>query len=1471
MLHIDNIINDINNEKEEESKIKQEIHEEIEKPNQSNNQTSINDLIKDISENKIEYENKTHENKNKKIENKEIPNENKEISNQKKEDIQNENLEEENENQIPGIKNPIDFVEYFEVPSIKRIGNIKKSFKLKEHILNEKINFNLLENEPQIELNNQIFKQINENKINILYSKNNYIGIGDINGNVIFFNIENKNKITQKNFPCPLSKTNFVEVTCMNLSVNCDYLFVGYMNGTIAMFDFLTGKNKFLSEKIHPLKDTEDKNPIIDIKCYNFENNIFEILSCDSFGFFKVSVIKKEFLLFFRLISSQDIIKKTVINNNIINFIKTIDFSKEEDENFNKIGKYCVIGDKETVKIYKLSNEIILISTINKPDFIKNEITDASIGFGKPIEKYDPFGNNIEPENILLLAINWSNIIYIYKLLIVNNTISESIILGHYINDSIIYKIGFLTNSILYLFDKKNCLGVLNTRKFKNGELRKREEKNKNNLYQYAELEQRIIDIKGQNYIKIIDPNINEFYFYSIIENGNELNILGRHKITNFKLLNWKLCLSILQKKNEWDDLLAISIQIFQGKLTALSEIPQNINERKKIIGNYLRQLFSQYVNSQINNISNTSFFLHDIIDDKAINNCIDKSIEFCIEIESFDYLFKEIEPIFENKNYADLFLQNLEPYILTNKIINFNLDEQLILNIIDLYKDKNRLDLLSQLLLHINIKSLDTNKIKKKLEELDLITPLIYLYMNGKEENYLIPIYKLFELYINSTPLINFTYYYLLKNVSIKEILSSKQYIGHKLLWYLKLCITGRKFPNSEEKISKEKFKELIPKLTFWMLNDKNLTELCKFDAKDYFIILKNIFSIPELYKILEDYSNENKDNKITVMLLSNNIAKIDDADPKSLVEYLMEMVKSLNNDEILLYLYEFNIKIASKIHFEKKENLEFSCFILNNYTKLIKDINLNEVNQLCNDLKNVFNSNDDPKNSYNEDDLQKVLSNCKENIFDDIKLFILQKLHHYSECLNIFIDPNCGISDKEKKLFTWLNMILTHFTFKKNISELENIKNIIFDNIDQIIKISISQFENFININFPNLKNEILNKIKDPESKLEYIERIIKDLKQQLKDSELIDDDQLFIENVLKNHIALLCHFKKYDKILPTIKELEIYPYDEILDTLINNKVIDASTYVLTKIGDSTKAFNICKNELNKYFEEIKKNLNSNEIDDNSYKYNYNKFEETINYIYNICKKNEQNISELWKMFLMELYSINTELDKLKSKKSKQYNDFDQYLSKTITDLLEIMCNYVSIIEIIKIVSANYKDAEFKEFKNILLKMLESNGNQETILLNAKKLLKNNVLHKKEIFKKENSHANNFTLKLCDECHKEFDKSKDSKEKIIIFKCGHILHDKCVLKNYSNEGEFVICSICRKNEIEESIDNELLYSIKINEKKFKNLLNNDNDDDDDEEEEKIKNDFQISRIFSQMKYVDTRHEEKKKVYLEE
>jgi hypothetical protein len=52
--------------------------------------------------------------------------------------------------------------------------------------------------------------------------------------------------------------------------------------------------------------------------------------------------------------------------------------------------------------------------------------------------------------------------------------------------------------------------------------------------------------------------------------------------------------------------------------------------------------------------------------------------------------------------------------------------------------------------------------------------------------------------------------------------VLNSKQYCGHKILWYLRLCLTGRKFPNNEEKMKPELYKKLIPDITYWLITEE-------------------------------------------------------------------------------------------------------------------------------------------------------------------------------------------------------------------------------------------------------------------------------------------------------------------------------------------------------------------------------------------------------------------------------------------------------------------------------------------------------------------------------------------------------------------------------------------------------------------------------------------------------------------------
>ena len=1485
-----------NNEKKIENKEIEKINNEI--INDSNNNNLINQINEEVKKNDENLENKKEEtNLNEKKEEKKKTFE--EIKNsfyKTLENIQNEEVNEELETilaeytknineeenkkkekeikktEIPIIKNPLDFVEYFELPEGIKSINIKNSYKLQNRILNSKINLKLLVKEPQTNLSNLIHKELGDNEITTLFAKKNNIGIGDIYGKVTFYtsNIDkNENEIYEKKiFESPFlkSKIKFTQVTCMDLKLECDFLFVGYMNGSISMFEFSTGNMKFLSDKIH-FCDNEKQNPIIDIKIYSYDNQkqTYEIISSDSLGELKISVIQKS-LFSYRLIISQNLLKR---GNCPIFFIKTIDFQNENYLNFKNLGKYAIFGDLKIIRIFRMEPKTELVCYMVRPQYLLDAmIPDSSIGIGKPIEKYNPYGNNIESDNILLMAINWGTVIYIYELIIKNNVICYGNLLGHYVNNFIIQRLGFLSNSIIYLYDKGNNLKILNTRKFIFGELKiskdfQEPEINNNNL---VELENVILNIKGQNYLKSEKGHSRETFLYSIIENENKLHLLGNNNIINVSLSKWYSCLNDLEKNNNWEDLLSISLQIYNGNFTALSEIPEDKNERKEIIGRNLKQLITQFVILKIKelNINNNDLLNNNNYDEDKINECINIAIEFCIEIESFDFLFLELFNIFKGKNLDELFLENLESYILTDKIINFNIKEELILKIIDLYYERKGLNLLSQLLLHININNLDTEKIKDKLEELNLISPLIYLYMNGKEKNYFIPIKKLYDLYTKSKPLENFTSYYLLKDISINEIFSSKQYIGHKLLWYIKLCISGRKFPNLEIKIEEEKFNELIPEIIFWMINEDILKELCKFDPKDFFLILKNIFLIPKFYHILENHSQENNDlSQIDIALLSSKVSTIKDIKPESIIEYIITIINNFNNEEILLYLYEFIIKISKTVELSKENIIKFSSFLLKNYSKLIKDINYIEINQLCINFTDLFE-----KYELNENEYETILNNCQDNIFDEVKLFILTKLKNDSEILNLYINEKCNIENKEERLFKWLNLILTEFSNKKDNDKLKQIKDLIFKNIDSIVQISYIKFNTLVNNWFPKEKNEILNKITDSKLKLLYIELLIKDIK-KLLNNEIQEEDQLFIEKTLRTHIELLCKLKEYDKILPSLQNLGIYPYDEIIDTLEKNNAGDSLIYCYLKTGDPKRALNYCVNKLNKYFDIIKNTLESNDFNESLYENNFTNFDFHIQKIYYICKNNEQGIDELWKQFLMELYSLNAKLNKI-TNKTKQFNNFNQYLSNTITDLIDTMCNYVSIIEIIEIVSANYKDAEFKEFKAILLKILDSNGNQETILLNAKKLLMNNILYRQELFMKLNTHGNNISLNKCDLCHKDFDKKVKSKEKIIFFKCGHLLHDKCVIKDCSDEGEIIICSICRKNEIESSINNEGIYNIKIDNSNLKNKNENENNENDDIDENENYNYFEI-RLFSQMKNMDKRHQEKIKIYLEQ
>ena len=165
---------------------------------------------------------------------------------------------------------------------------------------------------------------------------------------------------------------------------------------------------------------------------------------------------------------------------------------------------------------------------------------------------------------------------------------------------------------------------------------------------------------------------------------------------------------------------------------------------------------------------------------------------------------------------------------------------------------------------------------------------------------------------------------------------------------------------------------------------------------------------------------------------------------------------------------------------------------------------------------------------------------------------------------------------------------------------------------------------------------------------------------------------------------------------------------------------------------------------------------------------------------------------------------------------------------ISENIEDLLRKMCLHVSLQNIIETVTEVQKEAQYKEFKNILGDMLRSNNSFNRILKNTKLILKSSIV-KSEIERNQSSiRGNCYNNRICDVCHKYFVNSKS--EMLTCFGCGHQSHAKCAY----NSNNFDQCVICRRNGVGNDEMNKILINNSENKDKNnpKKIINNSKED---------------------------------------
>ena len=1344
--------------------------------------------------------------------------------------------------------------------------------------------------------------------ITCLKIKEDYLLAGDKDGIVTLYTIEKG--IELKSF-VPQEKTIDFYPTSIDITPNLEYIVIGYSNGYISLWD---GQKPQL---IYTIKNVQKSKILVVQLCSISERKIFEFLSTDESG----QLLKITLTLKFLKKSVQDLL---IYKDSVPTYAMT-QFKPLKEKQI-VLGAF---GNINKIRIYILRPVLLSFFEIPKPDFIQDnnmEVPDISFGWGfAPLE----FDDNIQQkklsenlrENSIILAVTWSNVITLYSMKIQNDdlVLNGDGPISYFINNAPVVRLGFVSSSIIYFFDEKGTIKIMNTAFTQYGEYNKDNSTNEYNKKALVD-EGKIID---SNLIKVDISNDSKYkkycYRYFINNMNKRIFLLSKNGFYLGKVLNFEECLENLVKENNWLGAMCLGIDIYQGNITSFPDVPINIEERVKLLSPYLVELLNKYIDFNFKDNKEDKDKEKESNEDKKkkLLQCMNVTIEFCIGIRDVNYLLKNVEETFKQKGKIDLFYKLLEPFIFNDLLNQEDLSEDSLIALYTTYKGNDELSLLSHILSHFNLKCLSNSTIKKLAFKENLFSLMILIFSNSNNyEDYFLPIGKMYKTFeekvkdknIKFIPYIDMCKTNDIKDINLIEI--STEYIGHKLLWYIDLSLKGNKFSLGMDvnflkfDTKSDEYKCFIATLYYWILQDDIFANLMKFDSYSFFNIMTNFFNDSNISRIINtfDFKKVNptflekiKEENDSVFLTKNSLElntkktipkstikterngkDIDYNNPNSVINnIIINLVESNKTFFIEIDLSLFLIKYASKctelnpvVGTAKKyivQGIKKCLSFYEEYEKL-KNSSSPEAQDIfkCHKLEKIKINNKIDKNNlffkeiykslrdlldsqyqWKKEELDEILPVCKDSPFTLVKIKLYELSKKYYDCLENYLNSD-NDENFDEDVFSWLQKTFQAFLRKnKNLSEedYKNLQNAVIDNVDKLFKKSVPKTNKIIKQFYGNKeKIIIIHKLDSlPSLQYEFVKQLIspsgggrlEEDSQNKNDIEEIGNENEEENNDAKKNelcdllllqIDLLIKLKKINDILPSIKEQikiypNIYPRQKCLEKCLENKINDAAVYLYQSLGKNDEALSLTQNETEKAFDNYLQ-------DEKEESYNY--FKQQLNLCIKICQDTSEAIAKeknnkkenlntnkegdkLWFDLLKTLYNF--------EKKSSGKKVVETKISENIEDLLRKMCLHVSLQNIIETVTEVQKEAQYKEFKNILGDMLRSNNSFNRILKNIKLILKSSIV-KSEFERNQSSiRGNCYNNKLCDVCNKYFIKSKG--EKINCFGCGHQSHETCVYCN-NNYNE---CIICRRNGVgNDDMDKEIINKEEPNNVKEEN-----------------------------------------------
>ncbi|CAD8118752.1 unnamed protein product [Paramecium sonneborni] len=741
--------------------------------------------------------------------------------------------------------------------------------------------------------------------------------------------------------------------------------------------------------------------------------------------------------------------------------------------------------------------------------------------------------------------------------------------------------------------------------------------------------------------------------------------------------------------------------------------------------------------------------------------------VQFILDIESEQNLNSICDLLSKTINdESKFFLSIVEPFII-NKQFKYIPDE-ILLKLISLLKgQKGKIYLL---LNQLDLKRVNYSIYLQACLESQLFSPMIYLCTHSTKNEFLTPLFQIWNYSIKQSQLENFE----------EEIISVR-----KVISFIEYILLGKLQDGQQINISA--LKSTIEMMIVWIFEENNLRRMIWVDPYGSFYILYQIICTTKQYQIELEHSKQLNILSSVLKMFMNPTYRWKFQQQEFEIQQQYNDIKGYENYDIQTAYSYFIIKVIFILKLEVEFDIMMDillfctfnksflfCIDYRSYAEVIDKSELAQLEQ--------HQSHSDIIEYFQQRLMLKFVhilvskiqtTKHKEQIemlngFKDLKqipliqAYLYQYVGEYQNPVSIYLKSNNILV--QKQVFKYLHDTLIQMYGKEMYAQLNSI--------------IVSKLQDLINLDIHKTRELICQFQKDNE--LQVIEKLSQNKQLQLKYIETVIKKDLNSEFSLNNillikHIELLCELEP-ERVLQQLQKIN-YPLEEVLEICKKFQNTESTAYVYCRLGFIGDAVQLqivlLKNMISQV---LSKSINVDTVEP----IEYQQIQHKMNEIVEICQYHSDNPEKSWYYFLDCLIQLNNQITNTL---------LNQILVRQIGQLFEDISTHTSLDLFAQQLGTKYSNINIKDYKGNFIKLVNTFSYQHYFIQNAKFIVQ-------RVFNNESlnflrSHLQGyFKINYCDICQQLIDK------KGYMYLCGHFIHFECQQKDHQT------CSKCLQSE---------------------------------------------------------------------